>query len=62
MWSSFPLFFRILGSMFRTKEDLQLKCARKSGPPFFDLRESISKIFNVFMRESKVCDRKISIF
>ena len=47
--------------MFRTKDDLQLKLARKSGPRFFNLRESISKIFEVFMRESKVCDRKISI-
>ena len=61
MWSSFPLFFRILGSMYRTKDDLQLKRTRQSGPPFFDLRESISMIFNGFMRESKVCDRKTSI-
>ncbi|XP_067033885.1 uncharacterized protein [Acropora muricata] len=43
----------ILGSMYRTKDDQQLKCTRQSGPPFFDLRESISMIFNGFMRESK---------
>ena len=55
-----PFFFRILSNMYRTTDDLLLKCTRQSGPPFFDLRESISMIFNGFMRESKVCDRKIS--
>ncbi|XP_015757152.1 PREDICTED: uncharacterized protein LOC107336599 [Acropora digitifera] len=45
---------RILGSTYRTKDDQQLKCTRQSGSPFFDLRESISMIFNGFMRESKM--------
>ena len=45
--------------MYRTMDDQLLKCTRQSGPPFFDLRESISMIFNGFMRESKVCERKI---
>ena len=55
----FVFFFRILGSMYRTKDDLRLKSTKQSGPPFFDLRESISIIFNGFIRESKVCDTKI---
>ena len=46
--------------MYRTKDDVQLKSTKQSGPPFFDLRESISIIFNGFIRESKVCDTKIS--
>ena len=46
--------------MNRTTDDQQLKYTGQSGPPFFDLRESISMIFNGFMRESKVCGRKIS--
>ncbi|XP_067034167.1 uncharacterized protein [Acropora muricata] len=44
---------RILGSMYRTKDDQQLKCTRQRGSPFLDLKESISMIFNGFMRESK---------
>ena len=47
--------------MYRTKDDLQLKLTRQSGPPFFNLRESIAMIIYGFMKESKVCDKKIPI-
>ena len=40
--------------MFRTKLDLELKLRKDSGPPFFDLRESIANIINEHVKEPEV--------
>ena len=40
--------------MFRTKQDFELKSRRLSGPPFFDLRESISRILHGHIQDPKV--------
>ena len=40
--------------MFSTKQDLELKSRRSSGPPFFDLRESISRILYEHIKDPKV--------
>ena len=45
---------RMLGRMFRTKLDLELKLRRASGPPFFDLRESIANIIYEHVKEPEV--------
>ncbi|XP_068748432.1 uncharacterized protein [Montipora capricornis] len=44
----------VFGRMFRTKSDQELKSNRQGGPPFFDLRESITHIIHGHMKESKV--------
>ena len=41
----------MLGGMFRTKLDLELRLRRASGPPFFDLRESITNIIHEHVKE-----------
>ena len=45
---------RMLGRMFRTKLDLELKLRRARGPPFFDLRESIANIIHEHVKEPEV--------
>ena len=45
---------RMLGRMFRTKLDLELKSRKDSGPPFFDLRESIANIIHEHVKEPEV--------
>ena len=45
---------RMLGRMFRTKLDLELKSRKDGGPPFFDLRESIAKIIREHVKEPEV--------
>ena len=44
----------MLGRMFRTKLDLELKFGRGRGPPFFDLRESIAEIIRQHAMEPEV--------
>ena len=44
----------MLGRMFRTKLDLELKSRKDSGPPFFDLRESITNIIHEHGKEPEV--------
>ena len=44
----------MLGKMFRTKLDLELKSQGASGPPFFDLRESIVNIIHEHVKEPEV--------
>ena len=51
---TFDLHCRLCGTMFRTKQDWKLKSRRTSGPPFFDLRESISKILQMHINDLKV--------
>ena len=51
---TFDLHCRLCGTMFRTEQDWKLKSRRKSGPPFFDLRESISKILQMHINDLKV--------
>ena len=51
---TFDLHCRLCGTMFRTKQDWELKSRRTSGPPFFDLRESISKILQMHINDLKV--------
>lgn len=46
---------RVCGTMFRTKLDLKLKKQRKSGSPFFNLRETISMILQNHLSDPKVC-------
>ena len=52
--ATFDFQFRICGAMFRTKLDLEWKMHRKSGSPFFDLRETISMILRGQVEEPKV--------
>ena len=40
--------------MFSTKQDLELKSRKSSGPPFFDLRESISRILYEHIKDPQV--------
>lgn len=44
----------MLGKMFRTKLDLDLKLRRDGGPPSFDLRESIADIIHHHVKEPEV--------
>ena len=44
----------MLGKMFRTELDLELKLRRDGGPPFFDLRESIADIIHHHVKEPEV--------
>ena len=44
----------MLGGMFRTRLDLELRLRRASGPPFFDLRESITNIIHEHVKEPEV--------
>ena len=44
----------MFSKMFRTKLDLELKSQRKSGSPFFNLRESITMILSKQSDEPKV--------
>lgn len=44
----------MLGKMFRTELDLELKLRRDGGPPFFYLRESIADIIHHHVKEPEV--------
>ncbi|RMX52214.1 hypothetical protein pdam_00019209 [Pocillopora damicornis] len=53
-WDSELTDIRMLGRMFRTKLDLELKLRKDSGPPFFDLRESIANIIHEHVKEPEI--------
>ena len=48
--------------MFRTKQDWELKSRRSSGPPFFDLRESIASILYGHITDPKVRQEELLLF
>lgn len=54
IYLTFDLHCRLCGTMFRTKQDWELKSRRSSGPPFFDLRESIASILYGHITDLKV--------
>ena len=45
--------------MFRTKQDWELKSRSSSGPPFFDLRESIARILYGHIKDQKVRQQEL---
>ncbi|XP_022803178.1 uncharacterized protein LOC111340580 isoform X2 [Stylophora pistillata] len=53
-WDSSLTDIRMLGRMFRTMHDVKLKSQRMPGPPFFDLRESISDIIDKHVTEPEI--------
>lgn len=46
--------------MFRTMLDLKLKEQRKSGSPFFNLRETISMILLNHVKNPEVCREELT--
>lgn len=54
IYLTFDLHCRLCNRMFSTKQDLELKSRKSSGPPFFDLRESISRILYEHIKDPQV--------